>query len=117
MREVVPRKVEYCRVVRGPLASTAIYGFNGAFSIPYKGRLLKAISSDQEGWDHVSVSFPGRCPTWSEMCYVKSLFFNEEELVLQFHPPKSDYINDHPYVLHLWRKHGENYELPPAIMV
>lgn len=64
---------------------------------------LRIIASDGGGWDHVSVSTPRRCPTWDEMAAVKDLFFAPEEAVMQLHPPKSDYINLHPYCLHLWR--------------
>lgn len=69
------------------------------------------------GWDHVSIAFPNRCPTWEEMCKVKDLFFYDDETVIQFHPKKSEYVNKHPYCLHLWRKQGEDAELPPQIFV
>lgn len=54
-----------------------------------------------------------RCPTWEEMCMVKDIFWGEEECVVQFHPPRSEYVNRHPYCLHLWKKIGEEYETPP----
>lgn len=68
-----------------------------------------------EPWDHVSVSVRGekRCPTWEEMCRVKDLFFDEEECVVQYHPPKSDYVNTHNYVLHLWRPTESSIVMPP----
>ena len=59
--------------------------------------------SNGGGWDHVSVSFKTRCPTWEEMCQVKSWCFEPEEAVMQLHPPESDYRNHHPFCLHLWR--------------
>lgn len=59
--------------------------------------------SDGGGWDHVSVSFKTRCPTWGEMCTVKDWVFKPEEAVMQLHPPKSDYRSHHPFCLHLWR--------------
>ncbi len=69
------------------------------------------------GWDHVSIAYNRRCPTWEEMCRVKDMFFREDETVVQFHPKKSEYVNLHPYCLHLWRKQGEEAELPPQIFV
>lgn len=68
-----------------------------------------------EPWDHVSVSVRGekRCPTWDEMKWIKSLFFDDEELVIQFHPPASNYVNDHDYVLHLWRPTASVIPMPP----
>jgi hypothetical protein len=66
------------------------------------------------GWEHVSVS-GWRCPNWEEMCYVKDLFWYEEELVVQFHPPKSRYINCHPTCLHLWAR--KDVPQPPSDLV
>ena len=71
------------------------------------------VASWGGGWEHVSVSLARRCPTWEEMCMVKDIFWGEEECVVQFHPPRSEYVNRHPYCLHLWKKIGEEYETPP----
>ena len=93
----------------------------GAFEVPYRSFRLYIIADDgsQTGWEHVSVSLVGgnRCPNWDEMCFVKSLFWSEEETVLQFHPRASEYVNVHNYVLHLWRRVGTEHELPPTICV
>lgn len=69
-----------------------------------------------ENWDHVSVSLYDRCPTWEEMCFIKELFFERDEPAIQLHPVK-DYINNHPYCLHLWRPLEEAIPLPPSILV
>lgn len=107
------------RVRRGPLASTDNAGNNGAFIIPSApGRFqLTIIASDGEDWEHVSVSTPVRCPTWEEMCFVKQLFWSDDDCVIQYHPPKSEYINQHPFCLHLWRKAGSEFETPPSYLV
>lgn len=86
--------------------STAADGNNGLFFIPAaKARdELKVIASDGAGWEHVSVSKRYECPTWDEMCKVKSLFWDDpEDWAVQYHPPESRYVNNHPYCLHLWR--------------
>jgi len=75
----------------------------GAFTFHRGNACLRVIASAAGGWEHVSVSLRTRCPTWEEMCYVKGIFFGEEETVMQLHPPKSQYVNHHPYCLHLWR--------------
>lgn len=62
-------------------------------------------------WQHVSVSLANRCPAWDEMCKVKDLFWEPEETVVQFHPPHSEYVNNHKYCLHLWCYKGEG-EMP-----
>jgi hypothetical protein len=69
-----------------------------------------------EGWEHVSVSTARRTPNWREMCFVKDLFWDAEECVVQFHPPKSEYVNNHPLVLHLWRQKA-GFPMPPSILV
>lgn len=69
------------------------------------------------GWDHVSVSFKSRCPTWEEMCEVKNMFFHPEEVCVQYHPAESEYVNNHPYCLHLWKCQDQEMLTPPAWMV
>lgn len=90
---------------------------NGAFSVPFEGRALFVIASDGGGWEHVSVSLRNRPPTWREMCHIKGLFWDAEDCVLQYHPPKSEYVNNHPNCLHLWRPIGQAVPVPPSIMV
>jgi hypothetical protein len=78
---------------------------------------LRIIASWSEGWDHVSVSLPDRCPTWDEMERVKRAFFKDDECAMQLHVPCADYINCHPYCLHLWRPHKSTIPMPPKNMV
>lgn len=111
--------LEKCRVREGGYKSSAGDQF-GAFCIPYKSstlRVLAAPSEGCEGWEHVSVSLPNRCPNWPEMCFIKDLFWNKEETVVQFHPPESKYINNHHYCLHLWRYQKQDFPIPPSILV
>jgi hypothetical protein len=89
----------------------------GAFKVPYKNHELFVIASHGGDWDHVSVSLSNRCPNWNEMCHIKDLFFDQEDCVIQYHPPRSNYININPYVLHLWRPHKESIPMPPEIYV
>jgi hypothetical protein len=69
------------------------------------------------GWEHVSVSLKNRTPNWQEMCFVKDLFWLPEECVVQYHPPRTIYVNCHPNCLHLWRPLQEQMPMPPAILV
>ena len=95
-------------------------GMMGVFHIPHNGETFTVVVNDSRvdnKWEHVSVSLNRRCPTWEEMCYIKSLFWEEEETVIQFHPKKSQYRNLHPYCLHMWRDVTKEHELPPAIYV
>lgn len=90
-------RIEEMRL-KGPRGSN-----NGAFLGKHGSTMLRIIASDGGGWDHVSVSLPTRCPTWEEMCWVKRLFFSPDEVVMQLHPATSNYVNNHPHCLHLWR--------------
>jgi len=78
---------------------------------------LLVLSSDGHGWDHVRIRAEGRCPTWEEMSYIKNMFWDDEELVVQFHPPKSEYVNIDQYALHLWKPQNGRIELPPQWLV
>jgi len=89
----------------------------GAFKIPFEGRELYVIASHGGDWNHVSVSLGSRCPNWREMCFIKDLFFDPEDCVIQYHPPKSKYVNVHPYVLHLWQPQIEIIPMPPEFFV
>ena len=79
--------------------------------------MARVVWSFGGGWDHVSVSWPNRCPTWDEMCRVKKLFFNPEEYCVEFHPAESQYVNYHPYCLHIWRPRWTDIPTPPPWMV
>jgi len=98
--------------------TTAADGFNGMFLFTIKGERLKIIASDGEGWKHVSVSKqdqPTRVPNWELMCAVKELFFGDAWAV-QFHPPKSEYVNNHPGCLHLWQP-DTHFPTPDSLLV
>lgn len=110
------------RLRRGQFGSDASFGFNGAFRFPVPGeaRAVCCIASDGEGWQHVSVSFGSEnthIPPYHVMCAVKNLFWEPEDWVVQFHPAKSEHVNNHPGVLHLWRPLNEKMPVPPSILV
>lgn len=111
------------RITRGPGASNFTFGNNGAFVLPplIGNRALYIIASDGMGWEHVSVhAYEGkrtRTPTWDEMCYVKDSFWDAEDVVMQLHPRKSQYVNNHPHVLHLWRPTEATIPEPDSILV
>lgn len=94
----------------------------GAFNLPPRigNRIILVIASNGAGWEHVSVSIrqgnKSPTPTWDEMCYVKSLFWDDEDCVIEYHPPKSDYVNNFN-CLHLWRPIEAEIPRPPSIFV
>jgi len=113
---------EQYRLTTGPQATSRYDGNNGIFIIPLSNRSKAiAICSDGLGWEHVSVRIlcqgDSRTPTWAEMCKIKTLFWGPEDWVIQYHPAESEYVNNHPHVLHLWRPVGVQFPTPPSIMV
>ena len=82
-------------------------------------RWASVIWSNGAGWEHVSVAPYNRriVPSWDDMCRLKDMFFREDETVVQYHPAKSEYVNNVPNCLHLWRPTEAEMPTPPAIMV
>jgi len=85
----------------------------GAFMFQRAGITLRVFADAGDDWDHVSVSLSNRCPTWAEMEYVKRTFFKDDETAMQLHVPPTQHINNHPYVLHLWRPVKVAIPMPP----
>jgi len=123
---------EAYRIKQGKMESDSSFGNNGAFLIPPKdavhhNRGLYIIASDGDGWEHVSMHVEDfgflptkeRIPYWDEMEFVKELFWDEDDTVVQFHPAKSNYVNVNPNVLHLWRPCDgwDELQMPPLYMV
>lgn len=76
------------------------------------------IWSNGGGWEHVSVCpLNGSMPTWKDMCFIKDMFFFDDDWVVQFHPAKDEYVNNMPNCLHLWRPLEEKMPTPPSILV
>lgn len=92
---------------------------NGIFKVFVNGKSFFCIVSNGGSWEHISVSMPNqkRCPTWEEMCAIKDMFFEAEEVVVQYHPKKSEYVNNHPCCLHLWKPINKEMPTPPKLFV
>lgn len=110
----VPEKY---RIRTGPMGSDETYGNNGAFEIKHKGHKFFVIASDGAGWEHVSITLPNRTPSWKEMCYFKDMFWDHSDVVVQYHPAKDTYIDNHPFCLHLWRPIIAKLPAPNSLLV
>lgn len=132
MKAQVSQAVERGRIANAMNAGVPQLSPWGQFALmsPFDSYLIVVASVGHvEDWeqmgfqgppfDHVSVSVlrENRCPTWEEMCWVKDQFFEPEELVLQYHPPKSEYVSFHRYCLHLWKPVGVTIPLPPTLTI
>ena len=101
------------------MGSDDSYGNNGMFIVPYDKLTLNCLASDGIGWEHVSVTVKGdsKPPSWGIMCYVKDLFWGDEDCIIQYHPPKYLYVNNHPYCLHLWQPTNVKIPIPDPKLV
>jgi hypothetical protein len=124
MRAELDKEMESGRILFGHYGTPPNAGPFGAFKVicPLTGGKLHILATDgdiedAQGWDHVSVSLSDRCPTWEEMHWTKQQFWLPEECVFQLHPPESEYINFHPYALHMWRHTAIPCPKPPSIFV
>ncbi len=127
MRKNPTYDIEQFRIATGRMASKKSYGANGAFVVPCEDEMLTIVCSNGDdwskcglalpAWEHVSVSTPTRCPTWEEMDFVKKIFWRDDELVVQFHVPKSQHVNYHEHCLHMWKLIDRPFPQPPAICV
>lgn len=59
---------------------------------------------EQDGrrWLHVSLARPNQLPIWQEVTHVKDVVIGRQKHAIQVLPPESQYVNIHPYCLHLW---------------
>lgn len=56
---------------------------------------------DGKLWGHLSISAPKRLPTWTELRWCKEYFLGDRRAI-QVLPPRAEYVNIHPHVLHLY---------------
>ena len=104
---------EACRSFYGGIGDETC----GCFVVPspIDGAGLRIVASQGMGWDHVSVSRKNRCPNWTEMEFIKRLFFAPHEICMQLHVAESEHLSLHPYCLHIWRPNdGTTIPLPPS---
>ena len=62
------------------------------------------VETDGSRWIHVSVSRRSRLPSWEDLKLVKCLFIGIEKKAIQILPAESEYVNFHPFCLHLWHR-------------
>ena len=48
---------------------------------------------------------------------MKEVFWNDDEVCMQLHPKKEEYVNNHPFCLHIWKPIKQEIPIPPSIMV
>jgi hypothetical protein len=78
----------------------------GRYEIDHRGKgyrvLISGSVKGERRWIHLSFSRGDRVPDWEELKAVKSRFLGDDALAIQVFPPKEEWVNVHPYCLHLW---------------
>lgn len=114
------RKIKnYEAIKSNPKLEILKTGMDGGFGILHMTGLrhCSVIWSFGGGWEHVSVCPRNRTPDWNEMCQIKDMFWDGDECVVQYHPVKSEYVNNMKNCLHLWKPINQDLPMPPDILV
>ena len=48
---------------------------------------------------------------------MKEIFWKDDEVCMQLHPKKEDYVDNMRFCLHIWRPINQEIPTPPSIMV
>lgn len=72
----------------------------------YRAGALMVIAEieivDGKLWIHVSASRAGCLPSWEDLRLVKDVVIGRDRKAIQILPREAEYVNIHPYVLHLY---------------
>ena len=100
--ELTPRTLQANVKLTGDFANARTYDvrLDGArLSV-----ILEVECVDGALWAHLSVCCQKpsqRIPTWAELRWCKAYFLGDRKAV-QILPPRAEYVNEHPNVLHLY---------------
>jgi hypothetical protein len=95
------------RTLQANVRSTGDYANAQMYTVRLDGVrlsvILEAECVDGALWGHLSVCAqqPKRVPSWDELRWCKAYFLGDRKAV-QILPPRAEYVNEHPNVLHLY---------------
>ena len=87
-----------------------------AFLVPSQSDPIESLfvlAGHIRGFEYVQVTGRERCPTWDEMCQIKSMFWDAEDVCFQLHPARSRYVNKSEFSLWIWRPTDCEIPQPP----
>lgn len=79
--------------------------FNSRAFYSKKNGVQVIVSTERhldERWLHVSLSKRNRLPSWKNLKEVKDIFIGYDKKAIMVLPEDSEYVNFHPYCLHLF---------------
>jgi len=68
----------------------------------FKHKKCNVIVSKDGGRWHLSISHKKRLPTYDELKQARYRFTPDNIYMAQIFPPMKEFVNIHPYCLHLW---------------
>jgi hypothetical protein len=110
------------RIPRGKskFGSSPADGFNGVFHFKINNVPLLVMGSEDDQWEHISVSVAGSksTPSFSQMRQVKELFWGKHVTVMQLYLAGDLATVHYPGCLHLWHptKGGPNIPIPLSLI-
>lgn len=66
---------------------------------------LRALYSHDEGRMHLSIAYVDRTPQWKEIAEARYALLPDEAEFAIVLPSEVNYVNLHPYTIHLWEMH------------
>lgn len=69
----------------------------------YKYKDCAVLVSIENNRYHLSISHQKRLPTYEELKEARYKFLPDEIYMAQIFPPKKEFVNLHPFCLHLWQ--------------
>ncbi len=93
----------------------------GIFEIPLNKKETVSVIADNgisfPEWEHLSVSTSKRFLTNEEIHFIKDIFFNDDEIVIQIYSKNNIVKSKKNYCIHLWKLKTEDIPLPPMYML
>lgn len=76
----------------------------GQIFVSKKGlRVIRGVEQfENDHWLHVSFSRENRIPDHKDTLEVKKFFIGKDKKAIQIYPNEKEYVNIHPFTLHLW---------------
>lgn len=106
MKKLQTIKLEHDTIQQALLRASGISSSQRSeFLIPTvtKKASISALNFPDDDFEHVMLNPKHRLPTYEEMVLLKDIFWEQNEVAIQVHPAKSQYVNIAMYTLHLWR--------------
>lgn len=65
------------------------------------GKCFVIVAKEDNCW-HLSISKKDKLPSYQNLKDARYKFLPNDVVMAQIFPPKSEFVNVHPYCLHLW---------------